>query len=123
MMPTLRLLGCVVALIAAFVSEAAGQKKGGTLTVGTELDITGFDPLTIGVFNSASSIAASLLFDTLTWRDDEGNVHPNLALSWSHSDDFKTWTIELRSGVKFHDGTPYNAEAVAWNYARMKDPG
>jgi 4-phytase/acid phosphatase/peptide/nickel transport system substrate-binding protein len=87
-----------------------------------ELDITGFDPLRVGVFDTASSIAASLLFDTLTRLDDAGNVQPNLALSWSHSDDFKTWTIALRPGVKFHDGTPYNAEAVAWNYARLKDP-
>jgi 4-phytase/acid phosphatase/peptide/nickel transport system substrate-binding protein len=122
MMLTLRALGCVVALMSAFILPALAQKKGGTLTVGMELDIPGFDPLKVGVFDTASAIAAKLLFDTLTRLDDEGNVQPSLALSWSHSDDFKTWTLKLRPGVKFHDGTPYNAQAVAWNYARMKDP-
>ena len=122
MLSTLRALGCVVALFAAFVPPAIAQKKGGTVTAGLEVDIVGFDPLKVGVFDTASSMAASLLFDTLTRIDDEGNVQPQLALSWSHSDDYKTWTFELRPGVKFHDGTPYNAEAVAWNYARMKDP-
>jgi peptide/nickel transport system substrate-binding protein len=122
MMPTLRALGGVVALLAACIPPAAGQTRGGTLTVGAELDITGFDPLKVGVFDTASSIAADLLFDTLTRLDEDGNPQPRLALSWSHSDDFKTWTFNLRPGVTFHDGTPYNAQAVAWNYARMQDP-
>jgi peptide/nickel transport system substrate-binding protein len=67
-------------------------------------------------------MAAALIFDTLTRLDDTGNAAPKLAESWTHSDDFKTWTFKLRSGVKFHDGTPLNALAVAWNFARRKDP-
>ncbi len=122
MTPSLRVLGCVVALLAAPALPASAQKSGGTLTVGAELDLSGFDPLKVGVFSTADSIAADLLFDTLTRRDEEGNLQPRLALSWSHSDDFKTWTFNLRPGVKFHDGTPYNAQAAAANYARMKDP-
>jgi ABC-type transport system substrate-binding protein len=35
---------------------------------------------------------------------------------------YKTSTFKLRPGVKFHDGTPFNAQAVAWKYARHKDP-
>jgi 4-phytase/acid phosphatase/peptide/nickel transport system substrate-binding protein len=121
MMQALRMLGCVVALLAVSAPPASAQKRGGTLTVGLEQDITGFDPLKVG-FDSASSIAADLLFDTLTRLDEDGKPQPRLALSWEHSDDFKTWTIKLRPGVKFHDGTPYNAQAVAWGYARLKDP-
>jgi peptide/nickel transport system substrate-binding protein len=49
-------------------------------------------------------------------------VQPKLAVSWSHSDDFKTWTFKLRSGVKFQDGTPFNAAAVKANFDRQKDP-
>jgi peptide/nickel transport system substrate-binding protein len=41
---------------------------------------------------------------------------------WEHSDDFKTWTYKLRPGVKFQDGTPFNAAAVKANFDRQKDP-
>src|SRR5208337_5550818 len=66
--------------------------------------------------------AAALIFDTLVALDDAGNAVPKLAQSWTHSDDYKTWTFKLRPGVIFQDGSPYNAQAVAWNYARQKDP-
>ena len=109
-----------VALLAA--GPALAQKKGGTLTVGLELDIPGFDPLKVGVYDTAANIAASLILETLVGSDENGKAKPGLALSWDHSDDYKIWTFKLRPGVKFHDGTPFNAQAVAWNYARQKDP-
>ena len=124
-MPTVRVLACGLALAAATSfadTPAMAQKHGGTLTVGMEVDIPGFDPLKVGVFDTAALIAADLIFDTLTTLDDEGKAQPKLARSWLHSDDYKTWTFELRPDVKFQDGTPYNARAVAWNYARQKDP-
>ena len=98
------------------------QKQGGTLTVGLELDILGFDPLKVGVYDTAGNIAASLIFDTLTSLDDNGKAQPKLAVSWSSSEDYKTWTYKLRPDVKFQDGTPFNAEAVVWNFNRQKDP-
>ena len=110
------------AAVSLAVAPATAQKRGGSLTVGMELDISGFDPLKVGVYGTATSIAADLVFDTLTMLNENGIPQQKLALSWSHSDDFKTWTFNLRPGVRFHDGTPYNAQAVAWNYARMKDP-
>jgi len=113
-------LGVMAAILAS--APALAQKKGGTLTVGLELDIPGFDPLKVGVFDTSAQMAAALIFDTLTGRDGEGAVVPKLALSWTHSDDYKTWTFRLRSNVTFHDGTPFNAEAVSWKYARHKDP-
>src|SRR2546430_8079695 len=108
--------------VSGVASPASAQKQGGSITVGLELDIPGFDPLKIGVYDTAALAAAALLFDTLTYLDDKGEAQPKLALSWSHSDDYKTWTFKLRPDVKFHDGTPFNAQAVAWNYARQKDP-
>jgi 4-phytase/acid phosphatase/peptide/nickel transport system substrate-binding protein len=104
------------------VAPAAAQKTGGSITVGLELDIPGLDPLKVGVYDTAAEMAAALIFDTLTSLDDKGDPVPRLAVSWNSSDDFKTWTIRLREGVKFHDGTPFNAGAVAWNFARQKDP-
>ena len=103
-------------------SPASAQKQGGSITVGLELDIPGFDPLKVGVFDTSAEIAASSIFDTLTYLDDKGEPQPKLALSWTHSDDYKIWTFKLRPGVKFHDGTPFNAQAVKENFDRQKDP-
>src|SRR5437762_58610 len=105
-----------------FEGAAQAQKPGGSITVGLELDIPGFDPLKVGVFDTAALTAAAALFDTLTYLDEKGVPQPKLAVSWDHSDDFKTWTFKLRSGVKFHDGTPFNAEAAKANFDRQKDP-
>jgi 4-phytase/acid phosphatase/peptide/nickel transport system substrate-binding protein len=108
--------------IALFAGPASAQKQGGSITVGLELDIPGFDPLKVGVFDTSAETAAAAIFDTLTYLDDKGEAQPKLALSWTHSDDFKTWTFKLRPGVKFQDGTPFNAEAVKANFDRQKDP-
>ena len=108
--------------VAVFAAPASAQKPGGSITVGLELDIPGFDPLKVGVYDTAALTAASAIFDTLTYLDDKGVPQPKLALSWTHSDDFKTWTFKLRPGVKFHDGTPFNAEAYKANFDRQKDP-
>jgi 4-phytase/acid phosphatase/peptide/nickel transport system substrate-binding protein len=105
-----------------FADPASAQKHGGSITVGQEFDIPGFDPLKVGVFDTSAETAAAAIFDTLTYLDDKGEVQPKLALSWTPSEDFKTWTFKLRPGVKFHDGTPFNAEAVKANFDRQKDP-
>jgi peptide/nickel transport system substrate-binding protein len=114
-------------LVTAFATlswtvPALAQKQGGSITVGQELEIPGFDPLKVGVFDTSAETAAAAIFDTLTSLDDKGEPQPKLALSWIHSDDFKTWTYKLRPGVKFHDGTPFNAQAVKENFDRQKDP-
>lgn len=46
---------------------------------------------------------------------------PALATEWSTSDDLLTWTFTLQEGVTFHDGTPFNAEAVVFNYERWRN--
>ena len=104
------------------VPPAIAQKAGGSITVGLELDIPGFDVLRVGVYDTAALTASSALFDTLTSLDGNGKPQPELALSWQPSEDFKTWTFKLRPGVKFHDGTPFNAEAFKANFDRQKDP-
>src|SRR5215470_15320738 len=112
-------------LVAAFAlpaGPASAQKAGGTITVGLELDIPGFDPLKVGVYDTAALTASSAIFETLTVLDANGKAQPRLALSWEPSEDFKTWTFKLRPGVKFHDGTPFNAAAYKENFDRQKDP-
>ncbi|MGL9619980.1 ABC transporter substrate-binding protein [Bradyrhizobium sp. U531] len=101
---------------------AQAQKSGGSITVGQELEIAGFDPLKVGVYDTSTFTAAAAIFDTLTTLDDKGEAAPKLAVSWTHSDDYMTWTFKLREGVKFHDGTPFNAQAFKENFDRQKDP-
>src|SRR6476660_3812305 len=108
--------------VALSAMPAHAQKPGGSIAVGLELDIPGFDPLKVGVYDTAALTASSALFDTLTTLDADGKPQPKLAVSWLHSEDFKTWTFKLRPGVKFHDGTSFNAEAYKANFDRQKDP-
>jgi peptide/nickel transport system substrate-binding protein len=49
------------------------------------------------------------------------DLEPSLAMEWKASQDGKTWTFKLRTGVKFHDGTDFNAEAVKFNFERWWD--
>lgn len=101
---------------------AGAETSGGSVTLAVEQDIAGFDPLIVGVYDTGQAAIARLVFDTLTKLDDKGKAVPSLALSWSSSADFKTWTFKLRPNVLFHDGTPFNAQAVAFNFGRMADP-
>ena len=52
----------------------------------------------------------------------ETTLAPELATEWTPSEDGLTWTFKLREGVTFHDGTPFNAEAVVFNINRWWDP-
>ena len=61
------------------------------------------------------------MFDTLVWLTPDFKLTPHLAKSWSISSDGKTYTFELRDDVTFHDGTPFDAEAVAANIAYITD--
>src|ERR1700704_1359288 len=60
-----------------------------------------------------------ILFD-LTKSDQLATLRPGLAEKWEQApDDKKTWIFHLRKGVKFHDGTEFNADAVLWNLDRF----
>ena len=60
-----------------------------------------------------------ILFD-LTKTDQLATLRPGLAEKWEQApDDKKTWIFHLRKGVKFHDGTDFNADAVIWNLERI----
>jgi peptide/nickel transport system substrate-binding protein len=59
------------------------------------------------------------VYDTLVFTNDEGKIIPNLAESWTVSKDWKEFNFVLRKGVKFHDGTPFNAEAAKFSFDRI----
>src|SRR5207237_2397447 len=62
------------------------------------------------------------LFDKLVDLDGALAIVPMLATSWAVSADGRTVTLRIRQGVTFHDGTPFNADAVKANFDRMQDP-
>ena len=92
-------------LILLFVLPAAARTRpryGGVLHVETRMD-----PL-----KSPNGVARSLLFDTLTTVNDRGEIQAALASSWETQSANHRWEFHLRSGVRFHDGSPLTAEAV-----------
>ena len=101
---------------------AAAPRYGGTLTFGSENDFRSFDPLKINALSICGAIANSTIHDRLFDADAKGHLIPVLGLSATPSRDGKRWTIPLRRGVSFHDGTPFNADAVVHNWSRLLNP-
>ncbi|WP_145407884.1 ABC transporter substrate-binding protein [Paenibacillus xylanexedens] len=98
-------------------AETASLKN---LTIALTGDPIGFDPQ-----NSTDSISNFInyqIYDRLVTFNDKLEIVPQLAESWETSEDGKTWTFQLRQGVTFQDGTPFNAEAVKTNFDRLIDP-
>ncbi|MBM3596742.1 MAG: hypothetical protein FJX35_00900 [Alphaproteobacteria bacterium] len=100
-------------------SAPAAIKRGGTLRVAIFADPLTFDQHITG--NLQGRTACRAIYDTLLTIDREGRLAPGLVESWSQPDD-QTFLLKLRQGVKFHDGTPFDAAAVKFNIDRIRDP-
>ena len=75
---------------------------------------------------SNDSVVMGNAYETLVFYNPPGSkevLSPQLATSWESSEDGLTWTFRLRQGVKFHDGTDFNAEAVKYSVERTKTLG
>lgn len=68
-----------------------------------------------------TSVMTTHIYNTLVIHDKDLNIQPGLAESWKAIDEL-TWEFKLRQGVKFTDGSPFNAEVVKANIDRMQDP-
>src|SRR5205809_4988970 len=115
--------GCVVASGASAVglrprgAVAQAPKTGGTLRVGFYIEAATMDP-----HLSGSKIDRQVyhnIYEPLVTLDVKLGIKPGLAESWQQPD-AKTVVFKLRRGVKFHDGTDFNAEAARFNFNRMK---
>ena len=100
----------------------AGPTKGGTLTVGLETDARGFDTFKGGIMGISGRTVAGSMEEPLVMYSPEGTYEPHLALSWSNSDNGMTWTVKLRRGVKFHDGSDFEASDVVSQMNGVLDP-
>ena len=96
------------------------QRSGGKLIYGLTLAPSGIDPHV----NASSELGIPLtsVYDTLVYQTANGRFVPGLATDWEVSDDGLVYTFHLRRDVTFHDGTPFNAEAVKFNLDRIADP-
>jgi peptide/nickel transport system substrate-binding protein len=107
------LLTVVCLLMMQPIAWGQEPKPGGTLRVAWEADATGFDPgFSRGI---QAYYLKGNLFNPLVTVDENLNFVPELAESWETQENSKVYVFHLRKGVKFHDGTDFNAEAVRWN--------
>src|SRR5262245_9631267 len=94
---------------------AAAPKQGGEISYGLEAETAGgWCPPTQRLAASGIMVETAI-YDTLTVPNTKGKMVPYLAKSVTHDPTYTTWTITLRDGVKFHDGTPLTADAVKQN--------
>ena len=98
---------------------AAKATYGGTITFALENDVSNLDPMLSALFVDRNIHYA--MYDSLVRVDTKGNIIPWLAEKWTTTDEGKTVTFILRQGVKYHDGTAFDAESVKWNIERYKN--
>ena len=108
----------VFLLFVLLTAAACVAERPRTLVFGRGGDTVGLDPAL--ETDGESFKVCDNIYDTLvTFRPGNTELALGLAEAWTASDDLKTWTFQLRKNVRFHDGTPFNAEAVVFSLARQ----
>nr|MBO2481257.1 ABC transporter substrate-binding protein [Bacillaceae bacterium] len=117
-----------IALMLVFSSflAACGKKESGggqeeekptELVFGRGGDSTSLDPAET-TEGEAFKVTENIYEKLINFKEQSTELEPGLATDWEVSDDGLTYTFQLRQGVKFHDGTDFNAEAVVFNFNR-----
>src|SRR5690554_7172182 len=116
----LPLLLAVLTFGLVFNATAQEPKYGGSVTVAVTDDPPNLDP---HITNAASARnVLHNIFATIVEMNTDFQVAPGLAESWDISDDGLTYTFHLVQNARFHDSTPVNAEALVFNFDRIKNP-
>lgn len=109
-----------VGLLASSPSAVAETPvRGGTLNVGFPSDTKTLNPMFSVQFTERQVLY--LVYNTLTKLGPDFSINPELATKWDVSDGGKKIVFHLQKGVKFHDGTDFDAEAVKWNIDQRLD--
>lgn len=119
MTTALRLLSLSATLTLALCA-ATPAYSAKDLTVGVSDNILGLDPTDLN--DSVSLSATRLFYQGLFGFDENFKVIPVLAESFDVNPQATVYTVHLRKNVLFHDGSPFNAQAVKINYDRLRDP-
>lgn len=109
------LLVLVFAVLGLPSNQAVAEKN--VLKIGTGVDVVSLDPHKYKT--TPDLVVDNLIFENLVAYDHNLNVVPVLATSWERIDDLR-WKFKLRKGAKFHDGTPFNAQAAKINLDRVR---
>lgn len=117
---------CAAALAGCAAPSGTKPATGGavgsdTFTYAQGADPRGLDPALVDDGESAK-IIVNVYEGLLKYASDSTKVEPSLAESWTISPDGLSYTFKLKQGVKFHDGTDFNAEAVKFNIDRQIPP-
>jgi peptide/nickel transport system substrate-binding protein len=117
------ILSLVLALLvapAAVLAQDEAPVNGGTLRAAWQARWESLDPHIAS--SEASFQVLNNVLETLTTFDDEINLIPGLAETWSVSEDGLTWTFNLVQDATFSNGRPFTAEDVVWSWQRLIDP-
>jgi ABC-type transport system substrate-binding protein len=111
----------LAALIAAlFLVVGPGNSQAQTVTYAAGADPDSLDPA--NAESNPSEAVERMIYENLVKFDPKLNLVPGLAEKWEQAADGMSWTFHLRKGVKFHDGTAFNAEAAKYFFDRMIGP-
>jgi len=114
------LLAAGTALTMALGAPAFAQTPPNVLVVGQIAEPKALDPAAVTAVNDFR-ILMNVYDGLVRYKDGTLEVEPALATDWEISEDGTEYTFSLRDGVKFHDGSPFDAEAVKFNFDRMLD--
>lgn len=98
--------------------DAGPPQPGGTLVYGLEADTSSPWTPQAAVCAISCHMVMRSVFDTMTLPNEEAEVEGNLVESFESNDDFTEWTLHVRPGITFHDGTPLDGAAIADNLNR-----
>ncbi len=101
-------------------TTTATPNEQGTLVIARQADAKKLDPHFLTDFESQNVIFQKV-YETLVQQDKDMNIQPLLATEWKKLND-TTWEFKLQQGIHFHDGTPFNAQAVQRTFQRVLDP-